>query len=246
MHSLHKKAPMKAMSWGKSIAAAVIAAFFLTIGADGHADTDILTPKTFETVGPQICPTGEGCPDRGECGRSYWKPVGRIAVTQLVLQMGTWLIWPETYGPKHFPDTPKVFSDNFWHAPRLQAEKTFFKWDGDSYFINVVGHGLFGSEMYMAARDWGHGIGVSFLYALVGSTFWEYFVEGLFQRPSSVDLIWTPTAGLIFGELRHRILQWVRTDIYDPLWRQTLLFLFDPIGELERLVLYGCERRFAY
>ncbi len=229
---------------GRFLVGACVAVVLVASRAQAAPQSDEGPPRALEASGSQVCAPGQICEDGGSCEKSYWKPVGRIALTQLVMQVSTWAIWPDTYGPAHFSKTPEVFTDNFWHPPRLQGRRNFFKWDGDAYFVNIVGHGLFGSEMYLAARDWGHGIGVSFLYALAGSAFWEYFVEGLFERPSSVDLIWTPTSGLIFGEVRHRVLQWVRRDVVNPIWRQTLLFVFDPVGELERLALYGCERRF--
>ena len=57
---------------------------------------------------------------------------------------------------------------------------------------------------HKAVRAQGASPGQSFLFSFFASTFWEYIVEGVAEPASTQDLIVTPLAGSILGELSHR------------------------------------------
>lgn len=77
--------------------------------------------------------------------------------------------------------------------------------DTDWWFHNYVGHPYGGSIYYNAVRSQGASQRQSTFFAFVLSTQWEYFFEAFAERPSIQDLIVTPVAGSILGELSHRL-----------------------------------------
>jgi hypothetical protein len=77
-------------------------------------------------------------------------------------------------------------------------------WDEDDWRLNYLGHPYAGNLYYNTVRAQGASPGQSFLFSFFASTFWEYIVEGVAERPSTQDLIVTPLAGSILGELSHR------------------------------------------
>jgi hypothetical protein len=73
--------------------------------------------------------------------------------------------------------------------------------DKDLFVINYIGHPLQGSFMYNAVRSQGAEKWQSALYCTAHSVIWEYVAEGGFEQPSIQDLIVTPVAGVLLGEL---------------------------------------------
>jgi hypothetical protein len=109
--------------------------------------------------------------------------------------------------------------------------------------LNTVGHGLFGSEVYSRARHCGQSPAAAFLATVVASTAWEYTLEAFHQRPSAVDLVWTPLVGALLGEGRYRLYRaLVQGGGQSPgTARKVLFFVVDPLGETERRLLgAGC------
>jgi len=76
--------------------------------------------------------------------------------------------------------------------------------DDDDGFWNYIGHPFAGSESYLRARAQGYGPLGSFLFSGAASVVWEFGFEGWYQRPSTQDLIITPLAGSLLGEVRFR------------------------------------------
>ncbi len=77
-------------------------------------------------------------------------------------------------------------------------------WDDDWWFHNYVGHPIGGSMYYNTVRSQGASPRQSMFFSAVLSTQWEYFFEAFAERPSIQDLVITPVAGSILGELSHR------------------------------------------
>jgi hypothetical protein len=77
-------------------------------------------------------------------------------------------------------------------------------WDEDDWRLNYLGHPYAGALYYNTVRAQGATPGQSFLFSFFASTFWEYIVEGVAEPASTQDLIVTPLAGSILGELAHR------------------------------------------
>lgn len=146
--------------------------------------------------------------------------------------------------PEPFAETrPRVvlegYGATFTHAPLFDRSAPAFRWDGDPWPINVVGHALLGSEVHLRARSCGFGVLPSLAFTAVASAVWEYGFEGMGVRASAQDLVYTPLAGLALGELRfalaglasRRLVPWART---------TVRFVVDPFGESERRLGTRC------
>lgn len=76
-------------------------------------------------------------------------------------------------------------------------------WDQDDWALNYVGHPYAGSIYYNAIRSQGGTPFQGFLFSLFASTMWEYFIEGVAERPSTQDMLVTPIGGAILGEGIH-------------------------------------------
>lgn len=110
-------------------------------------------------------------------------------------------------------------------------------WDGDKFFFNYVLHPYAGAAYFMSARSQGFSFWYSALYSFCISTFfWEYGVEAFMERPSIQDLIVTPVAGSILGELFYRAKRTIVHNDYRLLgWKPlgyVAAFLLDPVNEL--------------
>ena len=99
--------------------------------------------------------------------------------------------------------------------------------DDDEWQWNYVAHPLWGSETYLRARAQGFNEIHSFLFSAGASFVWEFGIESWSQRPSIQDLIITPVAGMLLGELRFRLKRQLieRSDYQAAIW----LILIDPI-----------------
>ncbi len=78
-------------------------------------------------------------------------------------------------------------------------------WDSDHWFHNYVGHPYGGGFYYNSVRCRGASVKNSFLFSAALSAQWEYVFEAVAERPSIQDLVITPVAGTIYGELTHRL-----------------------------------------
>lgn len=76
-------------------------------------------------------------------------------------------------------------------------------WDKDDWAINYIGHPLAGAAYYNILRSQGATRLQSALFSTLQSTIWEYGIEAIAEQPSIQDLIITPVAGSIIGELAH-------------------------------------------
>lgn len=89
-----------------------------------------------------------------------------------------------------------------WRRRMLTFDEITF--DADHFNTNAAGHPFDGTVFYQIARGNGFGPGGSFIWAVIASTFWEYFVE-IPENPSINDMILTPGAGAIIGEATYRL-----------------------------------------
>jgi hypothetical protein len=155
------------------------------------------------------------------------------------MRIGEAMIWPEPFANPSLSRMGDSYADAFTHWPRWDSSQPAFQWDGDDLTINVVGHGLFGSELYLRARTCRRKWWEAALLTTAGSVLWEYGFEASAVRPSAQDLWFTPVAGLVLGEARY--LGWhAASSIPDPLWRSMLTSLLDPFGEIERALGTPC------
>jgi hypothetical protein len=126
----------------------------------------------------------------------------------------------------------------FTEAPAFDPHRSFFEWDGDRWEINLLGHGLMGSELYLRARQCEHGVAASLAFAAASTVVWEYGVEVWNSRPSANDLLWTPLGGALLGELRY--FTWGMAASLPRGARAVVRALVDPFGELERALGTPC------
>jgi hypothetical protein len=87
-----------------------------------------------------------------------------------------------------------------------QYERTFTTApviDTDLPIINYLGHPYQGSIYYNALRCQGANARQSALFCAAHALLWEYAWEGGIEQPSIQDLVITPAAGILLGELSH-------------------------------------------
>jgi hypothetical protein len=165
-----------------------------------------------------------------ELAPSWAVPAAHAGGLMLGMRVGVSLAWPASYDPTDWDAQREQLRLSFTRPPEFDARRPLLESDGDPWWLNGVGHALFGSEVYGRSRACGGGPWESLLAAAAASTAWEYVFEAPYQRPSAVDLVWTPVAGALLGEGRYRLHRWLRAR--DP--RSWLLFVVDPLGETER------------
>ncbi|HET9449472.1 MAG TPA: DUF3943 domain-containing protein [Aggregicoccus sp.] len=165
-------------------------------------------------------------------------PVLHSVGVVLGMRAGLSALWPRAYDPSRLREGVRQLGAAYTRPPEFHRGVPLLESDGDPWLLNTVGHGLFGSEVYGRARHCGHSALASLAGAAVASTAWEYSLEALHQRPSALDLVWTPLAGALLGEGRFRLHRLVRGhgERVGPL-RRALLVALDPLGEAERGLL---------
>jgi uncharacterized protein DUF3943 len=174
---------------------------------------------------------------KSPCSKNHVVPLLRIAFLDTVMYGGLAVIWPEFFSSGSGSSTQLVRS---WSSrPRYEGGSNPFVSDGDHWVINGIMHPLYGSEAYLAARDWKHTPFSSFFYSVFAIFTWEYLIEGWFQHPSAVDLVWTPVGGIILGELRYQLSSLARRKINKRGARNLVLILLDPLGQIEQ-AMFGC------
>lgn len=75
--------------------------------------------------------------------------------------------------------------------------------DEDLLVVDYVGHPYQGSIYYNSLRCQGANQWQSALFCTAHAVLWEYAWEGGIEQPSIQDLIVTPAAGILLGELSH-------------------------------------------
>jgi hypothetical protein len=139
-------------------------------------------------------------------------------------------LWPNPFSFRQIDEWPDRYRVAFTLPPKFDTSRRFMEWDGDDWTINVLGHGLFGSELYLRPRRCGFGWLGSLGYAAAASALWEYGFEANGVRPSGVDLWYTPLSGIVIGEARFQLWR-LSGKVNDATWRSILGAVADPIGE---------------
>ena len=147
------------------------------------------------------------------------------------------VLWPDPFARTQ--SFGARYEEAFTEPPKLDTRQPLLRWDGDPLVVNAVGHGLFGSELYLRARQCHLGWGGALAFAAATSAVWEYGFEANGVRPSAQDLVYTPLMGLALGELRY-VVYGVAGRVESPAARGTIRALVDPFGELERAAGSGC------
>jgi hypothetical protein len=159
-----------------------------------------------------------------------------LAVMTVMRATESWL-WPDPFSrPSQFAGR---YDEAFTKPPLFDPQKPVMQWDGDPLAVNAFGHALFGSELYLRARQCRFGWAGSLAFAAATSAIWEYGFEANGARPSAVDLVYTPLAGLALGEVRY-IVHRAAGHLSSAGAREVVRAVVDPLGELERLAGTDC------
>jgi uncharacterized protein DUF3943 len=174
-------------------------------------------------------------------GGPRWTPP---IVHSLAVMTGTRLVeaylYPEPFAKIDVGFWGERYRDAFTKPPVFDMSKPFFRWDDDPWPINVFGHALMGSEYYLRARSCRFSPFGAFAFAAGASAVWEYAFEANGVRPSGLDLVYTPLAGLVLGEARYQAWR-AASGLSSPAARAVVRGALDPFGELERGVgLFAC------
>ncbi|MGZ3421462.1 MAG: DUF3943 domain-containing protein [Polyangiales bacterium] len=155
----------------------------------------------------------------------FGPPIVHALLLFTTLRITEAILYPDPFAKRRY------WRETFNEPPVFDTSRAAFEWDGDRWEINVFGHGLMGSELYIRARLCGFGALGSLAWAAGTSAVWEYGFEGNAVRPSALDLVWTPIAGMALGEVRYRV---VRAAVKRD-WG-VIRVIFDPFGEIEHVI----------
>ena len=191
------------------------------------------------TEAPLVAPPAPPAPPAGpeEPPPDLVVPILHGLVLMTVMRISESILFPDPFSrPQYFA---AHYKEAFTKEPLFDSSRRAFEWDGDSWTTNVLGHGLFGSELYLRARSCHlHWYG-ALAFAAAGSTLWEYGFEANGVRPSALDLVFTPLAGMALGEARHQVRR-AAGEVQGPFLRTVLRAAVDPFGEAERAFGAGC------
>jgi hypothetical protein len=141
--------------------------------------------------------------------------------------------WPDAYDPLPLHRSGQQFARAYQQPPEFRRDRPLLESDGDPWAINVIGHGLFGAEIYGRVRQCGGQPWQAFAFAAGASAVWEYGIESFNKRPSAIDLVATPVIGAALGEGRVQAQRWLRRRPRG-FWRRLGEIVVDPLGEGER------------
>jgi hypothetical protein len=172
-------------------------------------------------------------------GEVYWAPaVVETGGLLTVMRVTEAYLWPRPFSFYAVDHWPYRYGRAFTEPPKFDASRSWFEWDGDSWTINTIGHGLLGSELYLRPRRCGFGWLGSLGFATAATAIWEYGFEANGVHPSGLDLWFTPLSGIVLGEGRYQA--WLAAgNIADPLARSVVRTVLDPIGEFSSKVVGG-------
>jgi hypothetical protein len=169
-----------------------------------------------------------------------WTPAILYASTQLALQRtAEAILFPDPFAETRLRVIGQHYDEAYTQPPLFDPRTRAFEWDHDPWTINVIGHGLMGSELYLHARGCRFGVAGSLGFAAVSTVAWEYVIEANGTRPSAWDLAYTPVMGIALGEARYRTWQ-VATRIEDATLRTVVRAVVDPFGEFARALGSPC------
>ncbi|MBK8482015.1 MAG: DUF3943 domain-containing protein [Proteobacteria bacterium] len=191
-------------------------------------------PAPAQPEAAQPAPAQPEAPRRR--ARDWLIPTGHGAGFVTAMYFRSVAIWPQSFAVADSGHNWRRFRQAFSAAPEWRRHAGAFAWDGDPWTINVIGHGLFGSEFYLRHRQYRHAPWVAAAMTVAWSLTWEFLIESWHKQPSGIDLVWTPSAGALLGEGRYQLYRRVCA-MRRTTGRHVLLYLVDPFGQLERDLL---------
>jgi len=126
---------------------------------------------------------------------------GTLYVSSYNITMGTYLLVAPEYVSKwnkkekfQIKSIVNQYRKSFTTAPVI---------DKDLWMVNYIGHPYQGGFYYNSLRSQDASVWHSALFCIGHSLLWEYGWEAGMEQPSIQDLISTPVAGILVGELSH-------------------------------------------
>lgn len=182
-------------------------------------------------------PEAAGAPARLEAPPDVVVPALHGLALMTVMRATATVLWPEPFArTERFG---AAYQEAFTRPPIFDGSRRAFEWDGDPWFINGVGHALFGSELHLRARACRFGWAGALAFTAATSALWEYGFEANGVRPSALDLVYTPLAGLALGEARYALWR-AAGALRSKAARGVTRAVLDPLGEAERAAGAGC------
>ncbi|WP_437612021.1 DUF3943 domain-containing protein [Sorangium sp. So ce834] len=169
----------------------------------------------------------------GSAEPAWTPPIVHTLAVLTVTRSVEAVLWPDPFADFRLERWGYHYGEAFTKPPLFDADQPAFRWDHDPWPINVIGHGLLGSEIYFRARSCRFGVPAAVAFAIAGTHLWEYGYEANGVRPSALDLVYTPLAGALLGELRYATWR-AAAGIESAPARVLVRALVDPFGEIER------------
>jgi hypothetical protein len=166
-------------------------------------------------------------------------PLAHTGALLFGLRASEAVLWPTPFAQVNSRAWWRHYREALTRPPLFDPDARAFEWDNDRWTLNVVGHGLLGSELYYRPRRCGVSPLGALAFAAGASLAWEYAFEGNGVRPSALDLVYTPLAGMLLGEGRY----WGYTAagaIGNGPLRSVVRILLDPFGQFERVLGAVC------
>ncbi len=170
----------------------------------------------------------------------FLPPIVHATALFTTLRLSEAYIWPHPFAETS--TWGEHYREAYTMPPIFDRHRNAFEWDGDAWYLNVVGHGVMGSELYLRGRACGFGLAGALGWAALTSGVWEYVFEANGVRPSAQDLIYTPVAGLVLGEARW-ITYRAASGIADRALRGFVQTVLDPLGDIDHAITHdACAR----
>lgn len=172
-------------------------------------------------------------PQPAQPAATWTPPVLHTTAMFTIMRHAEAVLWPHPFAETAPARVAQSYERAYTMPPLFDTSRRAFEWDHDPWAVNVIGHGLLGSELYLRARTCHFGWAGSLAFAAGASAIWEYVFEASGVRPSALDLVYTPLAGLLLGEARYLAYRGAQS-MRARGARGVLSALVDPFGELER------------
>ncbi len=140
--------------------------------------------------------------------RAPRRHVRMLAESAGMLAVGTAWYWRReqgSFGGANVVDWQLGFEGSSLTA-KLGMTREGWRFDGNSYGLNALGHPMFGALTYFAARKNGYNVGEAFLVSTLASGAWELFTEWA-EYGSINDMLSTSTTGVPLGETGYQLMR---------------------------------------
>ncbi len=104
------------------------------------------------------------------------------------------------------PTSITHWEDRYWLYFGQKFKKAWTSppvWDKDPWIVNYLGHPYQGAVFFNSLRSQNCSFGAAAGFTTFHTFLWEYMIESVMEQPSIQDIIVTPIAGILLGELFH-------------------------------------------